>query len=111
MGQPYAYPNADGAFTRADILGARITPHRRPARITAGHPGQGLPDASSWRSVPRRAASGRVRHWPHPGVLRVVDGVPDRVDADRLRALGNAVVPQVAEWIGCRIIDAQERTA
>ena len=38
-----------------------------------------------------------------PGVGRVADGVPDRVD--RLAALGNALVPQIAEWIGRRIID------
>ena len=38
-----------------------------------------------------------------PAVARVANGVPRRVD--RLRGLGNAVVPQVAELVGRMVID------
>jgi DNA (cytosine-5)-methyltransferase 1 len=34
----------------------------------------------------------------------MVHGIPNRMD--RIRALGNAVVPQVAEYIGRQILEA-----
>lgn len=44
------------------------------------------------------------REGCEPSVPRVAHGVSSRVD--RLRGLGNAVVPQVAEWIGRRLIES-----
>jgi DNA (cytosine-5)-methyltransferase 1 len=50
----------------------------------------------------------RVRWCPDSSVCRVADGVPDRLD--RYKSLGNAVVPQVAEWIGRRIVEVASMT-
>jgi len=43
-----------------------------------------------------------------PNVGRVADGVPNRVD--RLKGLGNAIVPQVVEYIGRRVQQMEIKT-
>jgi len=49
---------------------------------------------------------GNNDHWlVEPELGRVANGIPDRVD--RLRGLGNAIVPQIAYWLGTRIKDGQ----
>lgn len=64
----------------------------------------GRPSSADGAITERSANGGRQSHPWHsePGVGRVADGVPNRMD--RLRALGNAVVPQIPEIIG-RIIN------
>lgn len=51
-----------------------------------------------------RSESGARQWGSEPDVGRVANGVSARLD--RLRGLGNAVVPQVAEWIGQRIVES-----
>tara|TARA_R110000824_G_C15217322_1_gene677230 strand:+ start:2861 stop:3706 length:846 start_codon:yes stop_codon:yes gene_type:complete len=43
---------------------------------------------------------------PESNIRRVAHGVRNRVD--RLKGLGNAVVPQVVEWIGKRIVESDQ---
>jgi len=100
-------------------------PHVRERLFVVAHPhGEhgplGLADPREPRPRHREAhagVGGRAGAWVHPvdGLMeaerrsrRVVDGLPDRLEPARVRALGNAVVPAVGEVVG-RLIAAHHR--
>lgn len=83
--------------------------------------GSSLPDPASkrpqepwWMGVAHHSeaqGNGKANHavdgcrWPaEPGMGRVAPGVPNRMD--RIKSLGNSIVPQVAEELGRAIMEA-----
>lgn len=84
-------------------------PHKRPRVLVVAHAdGEGEPlrsihaEVAGLRPLPRGGG-----HWrdTQPGTLRVADGLPNGMD--RRRTLGNAVVPQVGEYVGRLIVSAE----
>jgi DNA (cytosine-5)-methyltransferase 1 len=87
-------------------------PHRRERVFIVAYPRcnslaqlgqseQGSGECGDGRGIP---ANDSWKFWTiEPPVGRVANGIPGRVD--RLRSLGNAVVPQVVEWIGRMIVE------
>lgn len=99
-----------------------IVAHSQPTRTggasgEAGHEGrasredrgegirQGDRPTGAGRTIAASEDGGRQGWIPEPDVGRVVDGVSRRVD--RLKALGNAAVPQVVAQIGRAILAAE----
>jgi len=89
-----------------------IGPSRSPLAYTnrIGQRGQGRDAAIEGGDKSDDGIPQRDDPWSvEPNVGRVAHGVPARVD--RLRGLGNAVVPQIPEWIAHRIKEAEGLTA
>jgi len=91
---PFHYEHADGC----QFCGSRLVsdPYCLPGTQRGDHPGMGRQGQSISQRWPTRGRD----HWvSEPNVGRVADGIPRRVD--RLRGIGNAVVPQCIEEL-CR---------
>lgn len=90
-----AYPIGFGRLA-GEILASPASENiRSPCERMAYRPGAG-------QLV--RTLRGRMRLMPDAGIQRMGHGLPGWVD--RLRGCGNAIVPQIAEWIGRRIVAA-----
>jgi DNA (cytosine-5)-methyltransferase 1 len=130
-GDTWRFRDGDGATDVPDtnvVAGERLdtdpgdggtVPPQEPIRVV--HQGGGGPDMAGpdteregLEGQPRTSLglsltteggqTGRGQWAVEPDVGRVAHGIPHRVD--RLRCLGNAVVPQVAQWIGEQIMKA-----
>jgi DNA (cytosine-5)-methyltransferase 1 len=97
-----ADPANDGIGRREQFAeGSESAGHVAHAVGTGQQIIQGSPALAECNGVRSLSGSGWWRTEPDVG--RVADGIPARVD--RLRGLGNAIIPQIAEWIGKRIIE------
>lgn len=96
---------------RVYVLAHAAGIHREPRhRMDAGRDGQSPLATRGLCGLPVAARREAAHQWlaTEPRVDRLVDGVPDQ--SQRLRVVGNAVVPQVAEHIGRLIVaDAEWR--
>lgn len=98
---------AEGYAARALVIPACAAdaPHQRDRLWVLAHSAGAGPHAGAQARVHRgqegtRARNGepkrRARWGAEPDLARVVDGIPTGMDRARIKALGNAIVPQVA---------------
>lgn len=84
-----------------------ILADRDRARLAKSWPvGSSEISSPEWLATQRDAWLSRLS-----GVVRVDDGIPGGLHRrQRVHACGNAIVPDVAEWIGRRIVEAEAAT-
>lgn len=104
--------DAEWDVVSACTLGAS---HRRRRLFVVAYPAgaelQGLHETRgriNLQSAPRDV----WRNWaPEPALARVAHGIPRRLVRDEIKALGNAVVPQVSEYVGAQLLQAIQAAA
>ncbi len=90
----------------ASSIGA---PHPRERYWVCAYPASlGSPEGPQFfrvlpETIGRNRGAWNGRRVDQPGILRMAYGVSHRVD--RLRGLGNSVVPQIVQWIGQQIMN------
>jgi len=103
----YAVSEPDAVRRDGEAMPPALACGRCDARGSVSDCGAGCSQEPGQSGSDGADARNRLAGWwaIEPGVDRVVDGLPHRVD--RLRCLGNAVVPQVVELIGRAIMERE----
>ena len=109
--------DAEWSTVSACSVGA---PHSRPRLFCLAYPTPNnepheMPDTARRRHAPQpgrsRSAQNRPNWWlPESTLVPMVNGIPRHVVAGPLAALGNAVVPQVAEHVANIILEMDAAT-
>jgi DNA (cytosine-5)-methyltransferase 1 len=117
-----AYPNTEGDGMESE----RVSSQGRPTLAHADRMVPHLSDADGETETERARRWARTRldfaRWrinarqragweTEPEFCRMADGVSPGLDNARLAALGNSIVPQIAEWIAERIKAAERKAA
>ena len=110
-----AHANDRYFHAEEEICSGRDTAHICSTDVANSY-GEGLEIGKGFRehaqselSTIERSSYEEPAVWPaEPRILRVANGIPNRVD--RIKGLGNAVVPQVVEVIGRAIMEFYEES-
>jgi len=117
-----AYPNSESLRNQQQwqATGRKHVQASGQAELTNDGAQEPMANPNSKGQLPQGGEESQIRRWSsnsgeqielnpwtiEPSVGRVADGVPARMD--RLRTLGNAIVPQCAYYVGRRIVELMD---